>query len=212
MWELSWESFEGLKTGKSTLVGALVGDLAGTLVGPLVGPLVMPLVDPLVGRGSLSPALCVAHLSRSWNFRGRESSTNSFSQTIPGKISGYPAKIPGYPAKKNSISWFRGTYRTFRPPPLHEEDPHRARRYPDLTGTGVSQRDSRESFAIDTPVFVARQADSPESLEFPIRANHPIRGNHATKIRTRKFGFGFVFLPVGVSRGNTIRGNRTERF
>ena len=30
----------------------------------------------------------------------------------------------------------------------------------------------RESFAIDTPIFMARQADSPESLEFPIRANH----------------------------------------
>ena len=56
---------EGLKTGKSTLVGpvvgALVGDLVCALVGPLVGPFVVPLVDPLVGRGSLSPALCVAH-------------------------------------------------------------------------------------------------------------------------------------------------------
>ena len=29
-----------------------------------------------------------------------------------------------------------------------------------------------ESFAIETPIFIARQADSPESLEFPIRANH----------------------------------------
>ena len=29
-----------------------------------------------------------------------------------------------------------------------------------------------ESFAIETPIFVARQADSPESLAFPIRANH----------------------------------------
>ena len=32
--------------------------------------------------------------------------------------------------------------------------------------------DSRESFAIGTPIFIARQADSPESLEFLIRANH----------------------------------------
>ena len=47
----------------------------------------------------------------------------------------------------------------------------------DLGGTGDSQRDSRESFAIDNPIFTARQADSPESLKFPIRANHPIRGN-----------------------------------
>ena len=30
--------------------------------------------------------------------------------------------------------------------------------------------DSRETFAIETPIFIARQADSPESLEFPIRA------------------------------------------
>ena len=27
-------------------------------------------------------------------------------------------------------------------------------------------------FAIETPIFIARQADSHESLEFPIRANH----------------------------------------
>ena len=56
---------ERLKTGKSTLlgpvVGALVGDLVDALVGPLVGPFVVPLVGPPVGRGSRSPALCVAH-------------------------------------------------------------------------------------------------------------------------------------------------------
>ena len=38
----------------------------------------------------------------------------------------------------------------------------------DLSGTG----DSRESFAIKTPIFIARQTDSRESFEFPIRANH----------------------------------------
>ena len=41
--------------------------------------------------------------------------------------------------------------------------------------------DSRESFAIETPIFIACQADSPESLEFPIRANHPIRANRANR-------------------------------
>ena len=46
-----------------------------------------------------------------------------------------------------------------------------------LTGTGDSQRDSRESIRVNhsqlKPVFfIARQADSHESLEFPIRANH----------------------------------------
>ena len=55
-----------------------------------------------------------------------------------------------------------------------------------LSGTGGSQRDSRESiranrFAIETPMFIACQADSHESLEFPIRANHPIRANRANR-------------------------------
>ena len=39
-----------------------------------------------------------------------------------------------------------------------------------------SQRDSRESFTIETLIFIARQADSPESLEFPIGANHATKG------------------------------------
>ena len=51
-----------------------------------------------------------------------------------------------------------------------------------LSGTG----DSRESFAIETPIFIAHQADSPESLEFPIRANH------ATKTETH-YCFGNIF-------------------
>ena len=38
----------------------------------------------------------------------------------------------------------------------------------ELSGTGDSQRDSRESFAIETPIFIVRQADSHESLEFLI--------------------------------------------
>ena len=33
----------------------------------------------------------------------------------------------------------------------------------------------RESFAIETLIFIARQADSPASLEFPIRAKHTIQ-------------------------------------
>ena len=47
---------------------------------------------------------------------------------------------------------------------------------PKLSGTGDSQRDSRESFAIEIPIFIARQADSHKSLEFPIRANHATKG------------------------------------
>ena len=47
--------------------------------------------------------------------------------------------------------------------------------------TRFARIDSRESFAIETPIFIARQADSHESLEFPIRANHPIRANRANR-------------------------------
>ena len=36
-------------------------------------------------------------------------------------------------------------------------------------------------FAIETPIFIAHHADSHESLEFPIRANHPIRANCANR-------------------------------
>ena len=71
---------EGVKkTGKSTLVGPVVG----ALVGPLVGPLVLPLVDPLVGRGSLSPALCVAHLGFCRALRVLRVSTG-ISEVVPG--------------------------------------------------------------------------------------------------------------------------------
>ena len=53
----------------------------------------------------------------------------------------------------------------------------------DLSGTG----DSRESFAIETPIFIARQADSHESLEFPIRANHATKS--LTLDHDRSFSF-----------------------
>ena len=41
-----------------------MGPVVGALVGNLVVNLVGPLVVPLVGRGSLSPALCVAQFKR----------------------------------------------------------------------------------------------------------------------------------------------------
>ena len=34
---------------------------------------------------------------------------------------------------------------------------------------------------IETPIFIARQADLHESLEFPIRENHLIRANRANR-------------------------------
>ena len=55
--------------------------------------------------------------------------------------------------------------------------------------------DSRESFAIGTPIFRARQATSHESLEFPIRANHATKGGASftgkktgSKTSTQEFG------------------------
>ena len=41
--------------------------------------------------------------------------------------------------------------------------------------------DSRESFALETPIVIVHQADSHESLEFPIRANHPICANRVNR-------------------------------
>ena len=43
--------------------------------------------------------------------------------------------------------------------------------------------DSCESFAVETPIFIASQADSPASLEFRIHANH------ATKVSDIAFFF-----------------------
>ena len=56
--------------------------------------------------------------------------TNFFFQTFRAPP-GIPAKIPGYPAKKFGFPGFRRTYRTVWLPPLHAEDPHPRRRYPD---------------------------------------------------------------------------------
>ena len=50
-----------------------------------------------------------------------------------------------------------------------------------LVATRFARINSRESFAIKTPIFIARQADWPESLGFLLRANHPIRANRANR-------------------------------
>ena len=61
-----------------------------------------------------------------------------------------------------------------------------------FSGTGDSQRDSRESFAIETPISIARQADfaritrisdSPESPDSR-ESCESIGTNHATKSRS----------------------------
>ena len=67
----------------------------------------------------------------------------------------------------------------------------------ELSGTG----DSRESFAIDTRIFIARQADSPESLEFPIRANHATKSQNHRVVSQRALhgrgGFGGTLRGCG---------------
>ena len=49
--------------------------------------------------------------------------------------------------------------------------------------TRFARIDSRESFAIETPIIIARQADSPESLE-SLESRESIRTNHATKAKS----------------------------
>ena len=60
--------------------------------------------------------------------------------------------------------------------------------------------DSRESFAIETPNFTARQADSHESLEFPIRANHPIRANRFVRITSLSCGVSLHYRAIYVAK------------
>ena len=67
---------------------------------------------------------------------GRGLNTNLFSQTLRA-TPGYPSKIPGYFAKRFGIPGFRRTYRIFWPPPLHVEDPHPTRKYPDSKSLGL---------------------------------------------------------------------------
>ena len=58
----------------------------------------------------------------------------------------------GVSRKVSLISWFRGTYRTFWPPPLHMEDPYRTGKY--RTQTAQFSRRFREG--ISFPNFVQR--------------------------------------------------------
>ena len=71
-----------------------------------------------------------SHEGRASSVGAKHWTQTFFSQTFRA-LPGYPSKIPGYPAKKVWFPGFRGTYRTFWPPPLHMEDPHPTRKYPD---------------------------------------------------------------------------------
>ena len=69
-------------------------------------------------------------------FRGQNWTQTFFSQTFRA-LPGYPGKIPGYPPKKVWFPGFRGTYRTFWPPPLHVEDPQPTRKISGLKSLGL---------------------------------------------------------------------------
>ena len=53
------------------------------------------------------------------------------------------------------------------------------RNRPFLVARAIRNAIRANRFAIETPLFIARQADSHESFEF--RANHPIRANRANR-------------------------------
>ena len=86
----------------------------------------------------------------------------------------------------------------------------------DLSGTSDSQRDSHESiransFAIETPIFIARQADSHESLEFRvIRANRANRFARITPLRKRPIlgALGGSGVSLGPAKTYILRGPR----
>ena len=63
--------------------------------------------------------------------RGQTLNTNFLFSNFSG-TPGISQQNPGISRpKKVWFPWFRGTYRTFWPPPLHVEDPHPTRKYPD---------------------------------------------------------------------------------
>ena len=53
----------------------------------------------------------------------------------------------------------------------------------DLVARAIRNAIRANRFAIETPIFIARQADSRESLEFPIRTNHLIRANRFARTK-----------------------------
>ena len=99
-------------------------------------------------------------------------------RTIPKQNRENPRKIGKVPKrtkKKGRTSPDRETP-PFETPPWRPLTIGRGR---GRLATRFARIDSRESFAMKTPIFIACQADSLNHLEFPIRANHPIRADRA---------------------------------
>ena len=71
------------------------------------------------------------HSKNSRRFRGQNLNTNLFFSNFSG-ASGISRQNPGIsrPKKSSRFPWFRGTYRTFWPPPLRVEDSYPTGKYP----------------------------------------------------------------------------------
>ena len=93
------------------------------------GPLQPSALDGLPANIHMSHTM-LANMPKRTSLGAKNWTRTFFSQTSRAPP-GYPGKVPGYPAKKVWFPWFRGTYRTFWPPPLEVEDPHPNRQYPD---------------------------------------------------------------------------------
>ena len=140
----------GRVPGKGGVLGGLLGAVLGghflwksreTALLPAVPPALpffpalFPALSPaLLGdSGFLSPVaggpdcnprsdFCVDYAS--WrNNRERKMNKLVFLKLF-GHLRDIPTKSRDIPPKKFGNPGFRGTYRTFRPPPLHVEDPH----------------------------------------------------------------------------------------
>ena len=104
----------------------------------------------------------------------------------------FPKDFRGSPGKKNPCFFgsFLAFYRKKARKGRSGSPTNNFKHVEGLSGTGDSQRDSRESIRANhsqlTPhSFIVRQADSHESLEFPDSREscESTRANHATKLR-----------------------------
>ena len=89
------------------------------------------------GRGRDRNVINCRKLSWHWkasNGKHQSLGDENWTQTFFLKLFGHrrhiPAKSRDIPPKEVWFPWFRGTYRTFWPPPLHVEDPYTTGKYP----------------------------------------------------------------------------------
>ena len=108
-----------------------------------------------------------------WEHLGDKNWTRSSfcSQTFRAPL-GYPAEKPGTSRQRVWFSWVWGTYRTFWSPPLHVEDLHPTRSYPDQKfGFGFQC----SGLSTDREVVMQSLAFSSEPYMY---ATEELRGDH----------------------------------